>query len=125
MPRRHLEVAAIAIACFVVGYTLWPPGHVYWTALAGVVGDSLALVAVAVLAGLAGVAITPATDVRLANLAAGGAVAYLAGMALVEATTTPDSPVHLSLSAWLLGCPLSGALAERSLPASYRIRSDG
>lgn len=113
MDRRFVEIPASALSLFVVGYALWPPGRLYWTALADVVGTVITSAVVMLVAGLVGVGIAALSDVPLPNLAAAGALAYAAGMALIAVALTPESPVHFYLYGWLLGCLLLGAIAVR------------
>ena len=120
MPDRRAAVAGSALFVLVAGAVLWPPGAVYWTALAAVVGDGPTLAVVALLGGVAGVAFVRVTGVSGADLARGALVAYVLGMAAIEASTSPDSPVHLLGYAALAGCLVGGgALAARvrSAPA--------
>ncbi len=120
MPDRRAAVAGSALFVLVVGAVLWPPGAVYWTALAAVVGDGPTLAVVALLGGVAGAAFVRVTGVSGADLARGALVAYVLGMAAIEAGTSPDSPVHLLGYAALAGCLVGGgALAARvwSTPA--------
>lgn len=104
--RGTLASAAFA---FVAGAVLWPPGAVYWTAVAAVVGDGVALAAVGALAVLFGGAFARTTGVDLPWIAAGGALAYVAGMVLVDVAFAPESPAHYVLYGGLLVALVAGA----------------
>lgn len=114
MPDRLAAVAGSALFALVVGAVLWPPGAVYWTALAAVVGDGPTLAVVALLGAGAGAAFVRGTGVSWHDLTRGALVAYVVGMAAIEAGMTPDSPVHLvgygALAVCLVG---GGAVAAR------------
>ena len=101
-----LSSAAFA---FVAGAVLWPPGAVYWTAVAAVVGDGVALAAVGALAVALGAAFARTTAVDLPWVAAGGAVAYVVGMVVVDVAVEPESPVHYVLYGGLLVALVAGA----------------
>lgn len=106
-------VAASALLAFLVGGVLWPPGAVYWTALAAVIGDGPTLALVALLSALAGAAAVRVGGLDPASLALGGALAYVLGMALVGVVVATDSPAHLLLYGALLVCFLGGAAGAR------------
>jgi hypothetical protein len=109
-PRR---VAVSAVFAAVAGVVLWPPGGVYWTAVAAAVGEAatLGLVVVATLA--LGAAFGSFTGVRVSEFAAGTAVAYLLGMAAIAAARSPDSPVHHLLYGAVAVCLVVGVAAAR------------
>lgn len=115
VPDRLAAVAGSALFALVAGAVLWPPGAVYWTALAAVVGDGPTLALVALLGAAAGGAFVRATGVSWHDLARGALAAYVVGMTVVEVGMDPDSPVHLvgygALAACLVG---GGALARWS-----------
>ena len=104
--RGALSSAAFA---FVAGAVLWPPGAVYWTAVAAVVGDGVTLALVGVLAIVLGAAFVHATGVAVPWFAAGGAVAYVVGMIVVDVGFDPASPVHYVLYGALLVALVAGA----------------
>jgi hypothetical protein len=62
-----------------------------------------------VLAVLLGAAFARTTAVALPWVAAGGAVAYVAGMVVVDVAFQPESPVHYVLYAGLLVALVAGA----------------
>ncbi|WP_455448391.1 hypothetical protein [Natrinema thermotolerans] len=98
MRSRSTGVLTSAVLAFAVGYVLWPPGYVYWTRVADVLGEPLSLALVALLAAAGGAVATLRLAVPLAELVAGSVIAYAVGMALLEAAITADSPVHLNPS---------------------------
>ena len=110
--NRVTEVATSALAAFCVGVAVWPPWSeaLYWSAVADAVGTILTLAVVFAVCAVAGGA-AARLGLSLESLTAGGAIAYALGMAGIEATMSPDSPVHFLLYAALLGCFLLGALA--------------
>lgn len=103
------QVLSSAVFAFVAGAVLWPPGAVYWTAVAAVVGDGVALAAVGVLAVLLGAAFARTTAVDLSRVAAGGVLAYVAGMVVVDVGFEPESPGHYVLYGGLLVALVAGA----------------
>jgi hypothetical protein len=115
--RQSLSSAAFVV---VAGAVLWPPGAVYWTAVAAVVGDGVALAVVGMLAVALGAGFAHATAVDVPWVAAGGAVAYVAGMVVVDVVIQPESPVHYVLYAGVLVALVAGA----ALSAWWRDRSD-
>jgi hypothetical protein len=114
------QVLSSAVFAFVAGAVLWPPGAVYWTAVAAVVGDGVALAAVGVLAVVLGAAFAHATAVDLPWVAAGGAVAYAGGMVVVDVAYEPESPARYVLYGGLLVALVAGA----ALSTWWRDRSD-
>jgi hypothetical protein len=109
------STAASALFATLAALVLWPPGAVYWDAVAAVVGDAVTLATVAALAVGLGAAFAWATGVDPVRFAAGGLVAYAVGMAAVEALLEPDSPVHLLGYAALLCCLLTGVAVRATL----------
>ncbi len=120
MRSRGLEVVVSTIGLFVIGYLLWPPGRVYWLALADVIGVTLTMTLLFATATVVGALVTTLVDVSLGVLAFSGAVAYLVGMWLIEITISPISPVHLLLYAGLLCCLLVGAAIGQARAANRR-----
>ena len=117
MALHRRAVARSAVATFLAGLVLWPPRAVYWTRLAGVVGDAVTLVVVCLLALAVGAVLTRVAGVDFPSFAVGALLAYAVGMAAVEAWLSPDSPAHLVWYAGLLACLVGGAaLRDRSLP---------
>jgi len=117
MPSTLRSVAVSAAFVFLVGAVLWPPRAVYWTRLAAVVGDGVTLAVVGLLALALGAAFARTTAVDARAVAAGGVVAYVVGMVLIEATLTPDSPVHFVWYAALGACLVGGAALGGSAAA--------
>ncbi|QLH76355.1 hypothetical protein HZS55_03120 [Halosimplex rubrum] len=107
------EVAVSAVFAVVTGIVLWPPGAVYWTAVAAAVGEAATLALVVVAALALGAAFGALTGVRVREFAAGGAVAYAVGMAAVAVAVSPDSPAHLVLYGALAVCLVVGVAAAR------------
>lgn len=93
----------------VAGLALWPPGAVYWEALAAVVGDAVTLAVVGGMAGALGALFVRQTGVGLRAFGPGAGLAYGSWLAGIELTMRPDSPVHLVWYGGLLGCFLAGA----------------
>jgi hypothetical protein len=113
-------VLSSAAFAFAAGAVLWPPGAVYWTAVAAVVGDAVALATAGVLAVLLGVGFERTTAFDPWWVAAGGAVAYVTGTVVVDVAVQPGSPAHYVLYAGLLAALVAGA----ALSARWRDRSD-
>ncbi|WP_254763845.1 hypothetical protein [Natrinema marinum] len=109
MNDRSTAVAASAVLAFVAGFALWPPRHVYWSRVANALGEPLTLALVVVLAVIVGSGAVALLEVRFAEFAAGGLIAYVAGMALIAIVIEPISPVHLVLYGGLLACFVLGA----------------
>jgi hypothetical protein len=105
---RPATVAGSALFVFIAGFVLWPPGGVYWTALAAVVVDGPTLALVALLAAVAGGAFVGATGISGSALARGALLAYVAGMTAVEVATAPESPAHLVGYAAIAVCLAGG-----------------
>lgn len=107
------EVVTTTAVVLVVGYLLWPPGYVYWDGLVDRLGAVATLAVVAGLAAGVGAWFARTSAIALRHLLAGGVVAYVAGMAAIEAVIAPASPVHLVWYAVLLVALLGGGLAWR------------
>ena len=117
MALHRRAVAGSAVAALLAGLALWPPGAVYWTRLAAVVGDGVTLVLVGLLAVALGAVLARVVGADLPSFAVGGSVGYAVGMAAIEVWLSPDSPVHLVWYAALLVCLVGGAaLQDRLLP---------
>lgn len=114
------RVAVSAVFTAVAGVVLWPPGAVYWTAVAAAVGEAATLALVVVTALALGAAFGSLTGVRVREFAAGGAVAYAVGMAAVAVAVSPDSPAHLVLYGALALCLAVGVAAARVRAVSTR-----
>jgi len=103
------DAGRAALFAFVAGAALWPPGAVYWEALAAIAGDAVALGAVAGLALVLGAMFARATGTAVRRVAAGGLVAYVAGMTAIELAMEPDGPAHFVLYGGILACLVAGA----------------
>lgn len=112
MARMEVDILTSALFGLLAGVLLWPPRYVYWTHAAVVIGEAAVLAVVAGLALAVGLSVRRTTHVSPGRFAVGGALAYLVGMALIEATLSPDSPVHLGLYGGLLGCMVVGTVIE-------------
>ena len=119
-----MEAIASGVAVFAFGYLLWPPGQVYWTAVSNVIGGPLSLLVVAGLAVAFGVLLGRTTPIRPGAFVAGGLLAYLLGMLLIESTTTPDSPVHRYWYGFLLVCAIVGHAGRGPLDSAVDVFLD-
>lgn len=109
-PREICYSAAFALAA---GAILWPPTPelVYWGAF-DVIGDAVILFVLGASVAV-GLVFGTLTAVSPRPFAVGGTIAYLIGMAGIEAVLTPDSPVHFLLyGAILIGQCLGVVIAE-------------
>mgnify|MGYP006277896849 CR=1 FL=1 len=113
MPHLHRDVAGSAAFALLTGAVLWPPGAVYWTRLAALVGDGPTIGVVLLVAVAFGAGFAHVTAVGVWRFLLGGVVAYAVGMAAVAAVSTPDSPVHLVWYGGLLGCLVAGVALRR------------
>ncbi|WP_132057904.1 hypothetical protein [Halorussus amylolyticus] len=111
MSRDVPEILLSGILAFVVGYLIWPPRRVYWTAVSDVVGVPVTLLLVAGVCVGVGVVVCLFASISPRNFAGGGLVAYLVGMVLIESILVPDSPVHLLLYGGVLVCLVVGVAA--------------
>lgn len=117
-------VAVSAAFAAVAGLALWPPGAVYWTAVAAAVGEAATLALVVVAALALGGAFGALTGVDVQAFAAGAALAYLLGMAAVAVARSPDSPVHLFLYGGIAVCLVAGTAVARARAATARTSDD-
>ena len=108
------DAGRAAVFALVAGAALWPPGAVYWEALAAVAGDAVTVGVVAALAVFLGATFGHATGITTLRVAAGGTVAYVAGMAAIELVLRPDSPAHYLLYAGVLACLVAGVALGRA-----------
>jgi hypothetical protein len=115
MRRQVIEVAVGAAFALLAGALLWPPGAVYWTAVADRIGDVATLVVVATLAAALGAGFARATGIGTRRFAVGSALAYLVGMVGIELARSPDSPVHLLWYGLLAACLVAGGVASTAL----------
>ena len=115
MRQSHQGIASSALFVFVAGLVLWPPGAVYWTTLAAVVGDGATLVLVVLLASGLGAGFVWLTRVRVRRFATGGVLAYALWIVVIEAISNPDSPAHIVWYGVLLGSFTVGAVAAAAL----------
>lgn len=116
---RVAEALAAAAFVAVVALLLWPPGAVYWTGLADVVGVAPTLVFVALLAAGLGGWFARTASIGMGHLVLGAVCAYGVGMLAIELFLAPESPVHWLWYGALVGCVLAGAALWRSV-AAYR-----
>ena len=124
MRQSFQEITSSALFVFVAGLALWPPGAVYWPALASVVGDGPTLALVVLLALVLGAGFAWLTRVRLRWFAAGAVLAYALWMVGIEATTNPDSPAHFVWYAVLLGSFTAGAVLTAALAGGIERSGD-
>ena len=110
------QLIRIAFGSLVAGYLLWPPGNVYWTAVADAIGTAATMGIVFLLAFLFGAGVLRWPDISLATFGLGGSVAYVVGMVLIDVLVAPESPVHYVLYAGLLVCALLGGVASKRIP---------
>jgi hypothetical protein len=106
-----VEVLASAAIVLVVLAGLWPPEHVYWTAVADVIGDPATLVLVGSLAVGIGIWVCRTTDFDVRVLVLGSVLAFGVGMGAIQIVFKPDSPAHLLWYGALTACILGGAIA--------------
>jgi hypothetical protein len=121
--ERALETVLSGAVALGVALALWPPGRVYWTALADRVGDAPTLVLVSVLAFGLGTWFVRTSGVSLEHVLAGTVLGYAVGMVAIAVVIEPDSPAHLALYAGLFGAVLAGgglwtAVRRRATPAA-------
>lgn len=105
---RLLETVVSAAVALGVAMALWPPGRVYWTALAGRTGDLPTLGLVGLLALGLGAWFVRTSRVSIVHLLPGTVLGYAVGMVAVAIAFDPDSPAHFALYAGLLGAFLAG-----------------
>ncbi|WP_251329847.1 hypothetical protein [Haloplanus pelagicus] len=113
MERAVREVVASGAFALLSGTVLWPPGTVYWTAIAAVVGKSVTLGVVLLVAVGFGVGFGRLTRVRARRFLVGGVAAYVVGMVAIEVVSSPTSPVHLVWYAAVLACLVGGTVLGR------------
>ncbi len=81
------------LAAIGTGWVLWPPGAVYWTALAAVIGSGPTLVLVGAIAAVLGAIVRWLPTVHDWAFLAGAVGAYLTGMVWIGHAFVPDDPV--------------------------------
>lgn len=119
------EVAVATAAVLVAGFGLWPPGAVYWTRVADVVGEGPTLLVVFALAVGLGAWFARTSSFAVRHVIAGGLLAYVLGMGAIEVLLAPDSPVHLIGYGVLLAALVAGGLAWRTIERVARRPADG
>jgi len=122
---RIAEILAAAALALVGGLLLWPPGRVYWTGVADVLGETPTLALVATLAALLGVWFARTAGLALTHVLVGALLAYAAGMAAIEVLLRPESPAHLVWYGALLACAVGGATFWRGVERVQRRRRTG
>lgn len=105
------DVVTSAAFAFLAGLVLWPPGAIYWSEVAGLVGGGPTLAMVGTAAVVLAVAFEYVADVSLPSFALGTVLAYAAGMVAILVALSPDSPVHLLWYALLAVCLFVGAVS--------------
>jgi len=115
LETRVTEIAAAAALALVAGLLLWPPGAVYWTGVANVLGDGVTLAIVSTLAGLLGAWFARTAAFAIIHLIIGGVIAYGLGMVAIEVLLQPNSPAHLVWYGALLACLLGGTVIYRGV----------
>ena len=108
--RDVLVSGLFALAALAV---LWPPGAVYWTRVANVLGNGPTLAIVGVVATGLAVAFARVTDVGVRRFALGTSAAVIAVTVGIALLLSPDSPVHVFLYAALAGCLVAGVALWR------------
>jgi len=122
MALHPRSVAASTVFVALAGLALWPPRFAYWRGLAASIGGGITLVVVCLLALGLSAAFWRVTGVAVRVLALGGTAAYLLGMAAIEATLTPDGPVHFVWYAVLATCLVGGAALRERVSHLHRYR---
>jgi hypothetical protein len=112
--REPVDTAlAVVVSAAVAGtilLLLWPPPSVYWERVAAVVGETLTLAAVAVLAAGAGAWFARTSGFGLLSIVLGTGAAYGTGMLGIELWLAPGSPAHFLWYGVLAGAMVCGAL---------------
>lgn len=103
---------ASAIYTLVAGSLAWPPTNSYWLPIASLAGDKPTLILLFTVTGLLGAAYSSHTDVESMDYAAGGALAYVAGMTAVELLLDPATTAYLLTYAAVLISMYVGFAAE-------------
>ena len=121
MGVNPIEVAASAVALFVVGIVLWPPTNALWqwwrVLPESMRGDLVLLAMLLVPSGAVGAGLSRLGGVGLAELVVGGFLAYAIGMCLIEIGIEPDSPAHLLLYGTILVGAFLGAVGGNAIGA--------
>ncbi len=123
MERRVSEICLSGVFIFLTGFSVWPPGNVYWNGLAARAGFVTTIAVVMILCGIIGVGIALLSDVSIVNLVTGGGIAYVIGMALLATVVSPFSAWEYVVvyGVFFLGF-VSGAVATRTLRYRLSIR---
>lgn len=113
---------ASAVYILVTGSLAWPPTNSYWLPVANVVGDKPTLILLFTVTGLLGAAYSSRTDVESMDYAAGGALAYTAGMTAIELLLNPATTAYLLTYAAVLVSMYVGFAAETL--AEHRLKQN-
>lgn len=113
MERIPRDLAVCGTFALVSGLVLWPPGAVYWTAVATVVGEAPTIGLVLLVAVALGAAFGRVTRIGVPRFLGGGVPAYVVGMVAIRLVVAPDSPAHLLWYAGLLACLGGGVALDR------------
>ena len=114
--------AISALFLFIAGLALWPPGNVYWDHVTEIVGNSVTLAMVIAIALGVGAVFVWGTSIDVPLVAVGGGLAYVGWMLVIEATMTPDSPVHFVWYGVLLASFIGGAILQRRFTSHSPLR---
>jgi hypothetical protein len=109
----HLDPRAVVLSglfVLVAGLGLWPPGPVYWTAVAGDIGGGPTLALVGTVAVLVGAVFQYLADVPLPSFG-GGTVLAVAGLTIVAAVAAPDAVAWVVWYGLLAVCLFVGVTA--------------
>jgi len=115
MDRRLPELALSVVTVMLVLLVLWPPTDVFprwWTVLPETLQGDLPLLALLLGFGtIAGSVLTAIVGIRPQYLLAGGMLAYVGSLVVIEVRLTPESPVHWVLYGVIFVGILCGGLA--------------
>ena len=116
MERTFSSIGTSGVGIFLAGVLLWPPGAVYWGALAARVGFVSTVVAVFVLCAVAGTGVALVSDVPIRTLVMGGLGAYAIGLVPLALLVAPASaPEYAVVYGGFLGSFVLGASLVRVL----------
>jgi hypothetical protein len=122
--RALIDMVVSGLLIFAVGFVLWPPRFVYWTAVSAHFGVGLVMMIILGLCLGVGMAVRQFTRITPLRFVIGGTIAYVLGMALIESRMWPDSPVHLLVYGLFLLCMSVGTVARDALARAKAIRQD-
>lgn len=106
----NVSVRDVALAtgfAFAAGLLLWPPGHLYWSEVAGEFGAGATLALVGALGVGAGAIFELLGDVGVGNFAVGTLVG-LAGLVTIAALSAPDVVAYAGWYVLLGACLVVG-----------------